>query len=49
MKLRRDNLFSIGFLAPTLVLYCVFVIYAIGLSFYYTLTNWSGIGTPTFA
>jgi len=46
---RHDTLFSIGFLAPCLALYSVFVIYAIGLSAYYTLTDWSGIGKPEFA
>jgi len=48
MKRRRDIVFSIGFLSPTLILYCTFVIYAICLAFYYTLTDWSGIGDKSF-
>jgi len=48
MKRKRDIIFSIGFLSPTLILYCTFVIYAIILAFYYTLTDWSGIGDKSF-
>lgn len=44
MKRNRDLAFSIAYLTPSLILYCTFVIYAIVLAFYYTLTNWSGIG-----
>lgn len=48
MRRRRDLAFSIGFLTPSLVPYCLFVIYAIVLAFYYTLTDWKGLGDKHF-
>jgi len=45
---RGDNLFSAVFVSPAFVFYTVFVIYAIGLSFFYTMTKWKGVGTPSF-
>jgi raffinose/stachyose/melibiose transport system permease protein len=45
MNLKKGTgAFSVGFLAPGFVVYVVFVIVPVILSFSYSLTNWSGVG-----
>ncbi len=39
----------LGFVVPTLILYTVFVIVSIAISFYYSLTDWNAITPPVFA
>lgn len=45
---RKQWLFAI-YTAPAFVLYSVFVIYALGMAFYYSALNWNGIGAKQFA
>ncbi|WP_224752325.1 carbohydrate ABC transporter permease [Metabacillus arenae] len=42
-KKRKDFLIIAGFMAPALLIYGVYVIYSIIMTFYYSLFNWSGI------
>ncbi|WP_245831033.1 carbohydrate ABC transporter permease [Sediminibacillus massiliensis] len=42
-KKRSDVLAIIGFIAPALIVYLVYVVYSIGMTFYYSLFDWSGI------
>lgn len=45
MSLRKGTgAFSVGFLAPGFVVYAIFVIVPVVLSFSYSLTKWSGVG-----
>jgi len=39
----KDLLVIAGFIAPALLIYGIFVVYSIGMTFYYSLFNWSGI------
>jgi raffinose/stachyose/melibiose transport system permease protein len=39
---------SILYLAPSFLIYSTFVIFAIGLAFYYTTLNWAGVGEKAF-
>ncbi|MRH42771.1 ABC transporter permease subunit [Aquibacillus halophilus] len=43
MRKRREILTIIGFMAPALIIYGVYVVYSIGMTFYYSLFEWSGI------
>ncbi|WP_248559416.1 carbohydrate ABC transporter permease [Niallia sp. NCCP-28] len=39
----KNMLVIAGFIAPALLIYGIFVVYSIGMTFYYSLFNWSGI------
>ncbi len=45
---KGENLFSGIFLAPAFIFFTVFVIFPIGLSTYYSLVDWPGIGEKVF-
>nr|WP_040880767.1 sugar ABC transporter permease [Marinococcus halotolerans] len=42
-KNRKNWLVILGFMAPALLFYGVYVVYAIGMTFYYSLFDWNGI------
>ena len=42
-KRREEMLVIAGFLAPALLIYGVYVVYSIVMTFYYSLFEWSGI------
>ncbi|UOQ44036.1 sugar ABC transporter permease [Halobacillus salinarum] len=43
-KKKRNEMFVIiGFMAPALLIYGLYVVYSIGMTFYYSLFEWSGI------
>ena len=46
---KREYLFGLTFLAPAFVIYTVFVIFTVILSLYYSMTEWTGIGSPAFS
>lgn len=43
----REGLIILGFLAPALIIYSVFVLWPIANSFYFSTLDWNGIGEPT--
>ncbi len=43
----QDNITIITFLLPTLILFCVFVVYPIIRSIYYSMYEWNGLGPLT--
>jgi raffinose/stachyose/melibiose transport system permease protein len=45
---RGTNLFSNLFLAPAFIIYTVFVITAVILTFFYSTTEWNGVGAKVF-
>lgn len=47
LRKRRWKLF-LAFVVPTLLLYSFFVVYSIGNTIYYSLTDWDAIGQPVF-
>ncbi|MFZ4451493.1 carbohydrate ABC transporter permease [Salibacterium aidingense] len=40
---RKKFLVILGFMAPALIIYGLYVVYAIGMTFYYSMFDWSGI------
>ncbi len=48
MDRNNKTLFSILFSAPAFILFSVFMVVPMGLSAYYSLTDWHGIGEPVF-
>ena len=45
---RGHNLFSNLFLAPAFIIYTVFIITAVILTFFYSTTEWNGVGAKVF-
>ena len=43
VKKQNNTAAIIGFLAPAMIVYFVFVVFSIGVTFYYSLFQWSGI------
>lgn len=47
-SLQDKRLFSISFIAPSFILYVIFIIIPIGASFYIAMTKWDGVSAPKF-
>jgi raffinose/stachyose/melibiose transport system permease protein len=48
LRHKGDVGFSIAFLSPALILYTTYVLFTVGISLYYTLMDWPGVGPATF-
>lgn len=47
MNTKKDKLTNVLFMTPGLLIYIIFMLVPIGLTFYYAFTNWDGI-SPTY-